>query len=218
MTAGAAARARRPRRARPAPLGRAHELFELPLPPDPDVARRLRHKARSRRRRSAPGSRRRAPSTRAPIETLRGLDLRRPTCSSRSRASTSPARSARSCSSPRRRTTSSRQWKRGKERGFDTVVQELVPDSETGSGRCSPTSAGGPPACDRDGSESAAGRSIRHERGLPYRAAAARALTGLRLLEPPAPPPAHVRSPPPPPRRFKLAEVNTRCRCGPGWR
>ncbi len=43
-----------------------------------------------------------------------------------------PERSARRCSSPQSPDALVASWKRARERGFDTVVQELVPDSETG--------------------------------------------------------------------------------------
>ena len=106
------------------------ELFELPMPDDPDAARRLRHKA------TLPAEAERA-GLQAPrtvdadsIETLRSLDLRPPYLlkpvegqhfagSFGEKVLVAPTADELVAS-----------WKRAKERGFDTVVQELVPDSE----------------------------------------------------------------------------------------
>jgi D-aspartate ligase len=106
------------------------ELFELPMPDDPDAARRLRHKA------TLPAEAERA-GLDAPrtveadsIETLRSLDLRPPYLlkpvegqhfagSFGEKVLVAPTADELVAS-----------WKRAKERGFDTVVQELVPDSE----------------------------------------------------------------------------------------
>ena len=105
-------------------------LFELPMPDDPDAARRLRHKA------TLPAEAERA-GLQAPrtvdadsIETLRSLDLRPPYLlkpvegqhfagSFGEKVLVAPTADELVAS-----------WKRAKERGFDTVVQELVPDSE----------------------------------------------------------------------------------------
>jgi D-aspartate ligase len=105
-------------------------LYELPLPADPDVARRLRHKA------TLPGEAERA-GLEAPrtveadsIETLRELDLRPPFL-------LKPVEGQHFAGSFGEKVLVAQtpdelvaRWKQAKERGFDTVVQELVPDSE----------------------------------------------------------------------------------------
>jgi D-aspartate ligase len=106
------------------------ERFELPLPDDPDVARRLRHKATLPQEAERAGLD--APRTveADSIETLRSLDLRPPYLlkpvegqhfagSFGEKVLVAPTADELVAS-----------WKRAKERGFDTVVQELVPDSE----------------------------------------------------------------------------------------
>jgi D-aspartate ligase len=108
------------------------ELFELPLPDDPDAARRLRHKATLPQEAERAGLE--APRT-VPadsIETLRSLDLRPPFL-------LKPVEGQHFAGSfgekvfvaPTQDDLVAR-WKQAKERGFDTVVQELVPDSEDG--------------------------------------------------------------------------------------
>jgi predicted ATP-grasp superfamily ATP-dependent carboligase len=105
------------------------ELYELPMPDDPDVARRLRHKA------TLPAEAERA-GLDAPrtvdadsIETLRSLDLRPPFL-------LKPVEGQHFAGSFGEKVLVApnadelvASWKRARERGFDTVVQELVPDS-----------------------------------------------------------------------------------------
>jgi D-aspartate ligase len=106
------------------------ELYELPMPDDPDVARRLRHKATLPREAELAGLD--APRTveADSLETLQTLDLRPPFLlkpvegqhfagSFGEKVLVAPTGDELVAS-----------WKRAKERGFDTVVQELVPDSE----------------------------------------------------------------------------------------
>lgn len=108
------------------------ELYELPLPDDPDAARRLRHKATLPQEAERAGVD--APRTVAAesIDTLRSLDLRPPFL-------LKPVEGQHFAGSFGEKVLVAQtpdelvaQWKRAKERGFDTVVQELVPDSEDG--------------------------------------------------------------------------------------
>jgi predicted ATP-grasp superfamily ATP-dependent carboligase len=108
------------------------ELYELPLPDDPDAARRLRHKATLPQEAERAGVD--APRTveADSIETLRSLDLRPPFL-------LKPVEGQHFAGSFGEKVLVAHtadellaQWKRARERGFDTVVQELVPDSEDG--------------------------------------------------------------------------------------
>jgi len=108
------------------------ELYELPLPDDPDAARRLRHKATLPQEAEQAGVD--APRTveADSIDTLRSLDLRPPFL-------LKPVEGQHFAGSFGEKVLVAQtpdelvaQWKRAKERGFDTVVQELVPDSEDG--------------------------------------------------------------------------------------
>jgi len=109
-----------------------NELFELPLPPDPDVARRLRHKATLPQEAERAGLE--APRTVAAssIETLRGLDLRAPFLLKPVEGQHFAGSFGEKVLVAATKDDLVAQWKRAKERGFETVVQELVPDSETG--------------------------------------------------------------------------------------
>ena len=108
------------------------ELFELPLPDDPDVARRLRHKATLPREAERAGLD--APRTVAAdsIETLRSLDLRAPFLLKPVEGQHFAGSFGEKVLVAQTQDELVAQWKRAKERGFDTVVQELVPDSEDG--------------------------------------------------------------------------------------
>jgi predicted ATP-grasp superfamily ATP-dependent carboligase len=106
------------------------ELYELPLPADPDVARRLRHKA------TLPGEAERA-GLDAPrtveadsIETLRSLDLRLPFLLKPVEGQHFAGSFGEKVLVAQTQDELVARWKQAKERGFDTVVQELVPDSE----------------------------------------------------------------------------------------
>lgn len=107
-------------------------LYELPMPDDPDVARRLRHKATLPQEAERAGLD--APRTveADSVETLRALDLRPPFL-------LKPVEGQHFAGSFGEKVLVAQspddlvaQWKRARERGFDTVVQELVPDSENG--------------------------------------------------------------------------------------
>jgi D-aspartate ligase len=108
------------------------ELFELPLPDDPDVARRLRHKATLPQEAERAGVD--APRTvdAGSIETLRSLDLRPPYLLKPVEGQHFAGSFGEKVLVAQTRDELVAQWKRTKERGFDTVVQELVPDSENG--------------------------------------------------------------------------------------
>jgi D-aspartate ligase len=106
------------------------ELYELPLPDDPDVARRLRHKA------TLPAEAERA-GLDAPrtveadsLETLQQLDLRPPFLLKPVEGQHFAGSFGEKVLVARTLDELTANWKRAKERGFDTVVQELVPDSE----------------------------------------------------------------------------------------
>ena len=108
------------------------ELFELPLPDDPDVARRLRHKATLPQEAERAGLE--APRTVAAdsIETLRALDLRPPFLLKPVEGQHFAGSFGEKVLVAQTKDELVAQWKRAKERRFDTVVQELVPDSEDG--------------------------------------------------------------------------------------
>jgi predicted ATP-grasp superfamily ATP-dependent carboligase len=107
-------------------------VFELPMPDDPEVARRLRHKATLPQEAERAGID--APRTvdADSIETLRSLDLRPPFL-------LKPVEGQHFAGSFGEKVLVAQtpdelvaRWKQAKERGFETVVQELVPDSEHG--------------------------------------------------------------------------------------
>lgn len=107
-----------------------NELFELPMPDNPDVARRLRHKA------TLPAEAERA-GLEAPrtvdadsIETLRNLDLRPPYLLKPVEGQHFAGSFGEKVLVAQTQDMLVAEWKRAKERGFETVVQELVPDSE----------------------------------------------------------------------------------------
>jgi predicted ATP-grasp superfamily ATP-dependent carboligase len=106
------------------------ELYELPMPADPGVARRLRHKA------TLPGEAERA-GLDAPrtveadsLDTLHALDLRPPFLLKPVEGQHFAGSFGEKVLVAQTLDELAAQWKRAKERGFDTVVQELVPDSE----------------------------------------------------------------------------------------
>ena len=102
------------------------------MPDDPDVARRLRHKATLPQEAERAGVD--APRTveADSLETLRSLDLRPPFLLKPVEGQHFAGVVRREGDGrPRPSTGSSPPWKRARERGFDTVVQELVPDSES---------------------------------------------------------------------------------------
>jgi predicted ATP-grasp superfamily ATP-dependent carboligase len=108
------------------------DLYELPLPDDPDVAKRLRHKATLPQEAERAGVA--APRTvdADSIETLRSLELRPPFL-------LKPVEGQHFAGSFGEKVLVAETpdelvacWQQAKERGFDTVVQELVPDSEDG--------------------------------------------------------------------------------------
>src|SRR5689334_13679071 len=108
------------------------ELFELPMPDDPDAARRLRHKA------TLPAEAERA-GLQAPrtvdadsIETLRSLDLRPPFLLKPVEGQHFAGAFGEKVLVAQTADELVASWKRAREGGFDTVVQELVPDSEDG--------------------------------------------------------------------------------------
>ncbi len=106
------------------------ELFELPLPDDPDVARRLRHKATlpQEAERAGVAAPRTVPAD--SIETLRSLDLRPPFLLKPVEGQHFAGSFGEKVLVARTQDDLVAQWKRARERGFDTVVQELVPNSE----------------------------------------------------------------------------------------
>lgn len=108
------------------------ELFEVPLPDDPDVARRLRHKATLPQEAERAGLE--APRTVAAdsIDTLRGLDLRPPFLLKPVEGQHFAGSFGEKVLVAQTKDELVAQWKRARERRFDTVVQELVPDSEDG--------------------------------------------------------------------------------------
>jgi predicted ATP-grasp superfamily ATP-dependent carboligase len=107
-----------------------NELYELPMPTDPEVTRRLRHKVTLPLEAERAGLA--APRTveADSIETLRGLDLRPPFL-------LKPVEGQHFAGSFGEKVMVAQTldelvaaWKRTRERGFDTIVQELVPDAE----------------------------------------------------------------------------------------
>ena len=108
------------------------ERFELPLPPDPDVTRRLRHKEHLPAEAASAGLD--APATVAADseETLRSLELRPPFL-------LKPVEGQHFAGSFGQKVIEAatvdalvEAWREARARGFDTVVQELVPDSTDG--------------------------------------------------------------------------------------
>ena len=106
------------------------ESFELPMPDDPDVARRLRHKATLPLEAERAGLD--APRTveADSLETLRSLDLRPPFLLKPVEGQHFAGSFGEKVMVAEDRDDLVAAWKRARERGFDTVVQELVPDSE----------------------------------------------------------------------------------------
>jgi predicted ATP-grasp superfamily ATP-dependent carboligase len=105
-------------------------LYELPMPPDPEIPRRLRHKATLPQEAERAGLE--APRTVAAesIETLRGLDLRPPFLLKPVEGQHFAGAFGEKVLVAQTRDELVAHWRRAKERGFDTVVQELVPDSD----------------------------------------------------------------------------------------
>jgi D-aspartate ligase len=108
------------------------ERFELPLPDDPDAARRLRHKATLPQEAERAGLD--APRTveADSIETLRSLDLRPPFLLKPVEGQHFAGAFGEKVLVAQTPDELVASWKRAREGGFDTVVQELVPDSEDG--------------------------------------------------------------------------------------
>jgi D-aspartate ligase len=106
------------------------ERYELPMPDDPDVARRLRHKATLPREAELAGLD--APRTveADSLETLQTLDLRPPFLLKPVEGQHFAGSFGEKVLVARTLDELTANWKRARERGFDTVVQELVPDSE----------------------------------------------------------------------------------------
>lgn len=104
--------------------------FALPLPDDPEVARRLRHKATLPREAERAGLE--APRTveADSLETLRSLELRPPFLLKPVEGQHFAGSFGEKVLVAQTKDDLAAQWKRARERGFDTVVQELVPDSE----------------------------------------------------------------------------------------
>jgi D-aspartate ligase len=107
------------------------ELFELPMPDDPEIPRRLRHKATLPQEAERAGLD--APRTveADSIETLRSLDLRPPFLLKPVEGQHFAGAFGEKVFVAQTRDQLVAAWKRAREGGFDTVVQELVPDSET---------------------------------------------------------------------------------------
>jgi D-aspartate ligase len=106
-------------------------LFELPMPDDPEVARRLRHKATLPQEAERAGLD--APRTveADSIATLRSLDLRPPFLLKPVEGQHFAGAFGEKVLVAQTTDDLVASWKRARERGFDTVVQELVPDSES---------------------------------------------------------------------------------------
>jgi D-aspartate ligase len=106
-------------------------LFELPMPDDPGIPRRLRHKATLPQEAERAGLD--APRTveADSIETLRSLDLRPPFLLKPVEGQHFAGAFGEKVFVAQTRDELVAAWKRAREGGFDTVVQELVPDSET---------------------------------------------------------------------------------------
>jgi D-aspartate ligase len=105
-------------------------LYELPMPTDPEVTRRLRHKVTLPQEAERAGLA--APRTveADSLETLRQLDLRPPFL-------LKPVEGQHFAGSFGEKVMVAQSvdelvvaWKRTRERGFETIVQELVPDAE----------------------------------------------------------------------------------------
>jgi predicted ATP-grasp superfamily ATP-dependent carboligase len=106
------------------------ELYELPMPPDPEVPRRLRHKATLPLEAERAGLA--APRTveADSLETLQRLDLRPPFLLKPVEGQHFAGAFGEKVMVAQTLDELTASWKRARERGFDTVVQELVPDSE----------------------------------------------------------------------------------------
>ena len=106
------------------------ELYELPMPADPDVARRLRHKATLPLEAERAGLD--APRTveAGSLEAVRGVELRPPFLLKPVEGQHFAGSFGEKVLVAHTRDELVAAWKRARERGFDTVVQELVPDSE----------------------------------------------------------------------------------------
>ncbi len=106
------------------------ELYELPMPPDPEVPRRLRHKATLPLEAERAGLD--APRTveADSLETLQQLDLRPPFLLKPVEGQHFAGAFGEKVMVAQTLDELTASWKRTRERGFDTVVQELVPDSE----------------------------------------------------------------------------------------
>jgi D-aspartate ligase len=106
------------------------ELYELPMPPDPEVPRRLRHKATLPLEAERAGLA--APRTveADSLETLQQLDLRPPFLLKPVEGQHFAGAFGEKVMVAQTLDELTASWKRARERGFDTVVQELVPDSE----------------------------------------------------------------------------------------
>ncbi|MFL5934774.1 MAG: hypothetical protein ACJ755_13035 [Gaiellaceae bacterium] len=105
------------------------ELYELPMPPDPEVPRRLRHKATLPLEAERAGLD--APRTveADSLETLQQLDLRPPFLLKPVEGQHFAGAFGEKVLVAQTPDDLVAAWKRTKERGFETVVQELVPDS-----------------------------------------------------------------------------------------
>jgi predicted ATP-grasp superfamily ATP-dependent carboligase len=106
------------------------ELYELPMPPDPEVPRRLRHKATLPLEAERAGLA--APRTveADSLETLQQLDLRPPFLLKPVEGQHFAGAFGEKVMVAQTLDQLTASWKRARERGFDTVVQELVPDAE----------------------------------------------------------------------------------------
>jgi predicted ATP-grasp superfamily ATP-dependent carboligase len=105
-------------------------LYELPMPPDPEVPRRLRHKATLPLEAERAGLA--APRTveADSLETLHQLDLRPPFLLKPVEGQHFAGAFGEKVMVAQTLDELTASWKRVRERGFETVVQELVPDSE----------------------------------------------------------------------------------------
>jgi predicted ATP-grasp superfamily ATP-dependent carboligase len=106
------------------------ELYELPMPADPGAARRLRHKATLPQEAERAGLE--APRTLEAdsVDTLRSLDLRPPFLLKPVEGQHFAGSFGEKVLVAQTRDELVARWQEAKKRGFDTVVQELVPDSE----------------------------------------------------------------------------------------
>jgi predicted ATP-grasp superfamily ATP-dependent carboligase len=105
-------------------------LYELPMPPDPEVPRRLRHKATLPLEAERAGLA--APRTveADSLETLHQLDLRPPFLLKPVEGQHFAGAFGEKVMVAQTLDELTASWKRVRERGFETIVQELVPDSE----------------------------------------------------------------------------------------